>query len=91
MPLLSRLCLLLLLWLSLASFATQNRPALIVPPQACHYEADVTLGDDAQHLRGAAIGHITVTACSSPQDLANQVAAGEAAIRRAWATSRAQR
>jgi hypothetical protein len=77
------------LWLSLASFAQLPRPTMTITAQTCSYEADVFLGDDAGYLRGVPIGHISVRACSSPADLANQVAAGEAEIRRAWATLRA--
>lgn len=58
------------------------------PARQCHYEADILLGDDAGYLRGAPIGHITVSACSSPADLAQQAAQLEANVRAQWAANR---
>jgi hypothetical protein len=76
--------LLAVFWLT-TGFTPPPQPA----QQACIYDAEILAGDDApSHLRGTPIGHIRVSSCSSPADLAARVAELEAQVRAQWAASR---
>lgn len=81
----------LITWLAAALLALTGAAPAPMPQLQCHYEADIVLGDDAGYLRGTPIGHIAVTACSSPADLAAQVSDLEGRVRAQWAASRGGR